>query len=163
MPSNGNSLRKDDATGFLQPSENYSIAGFTADKKTQFFALFEECGDIGKAMIAIGLDRRTFYTAMNTDSMFKKKFKESVVAMKWTLEGTMFHNGKTARGFMDRIAWLRRWFPEEYGQKTVIEHQTKDVENIFDSVMSQRMENGTMITVEDLNAPPKSGDAPPTK
>lgn len=148
--SNGNSLIKDEKTGFMKNGKNYSLTGFTPERKEQFFKELEETGHIGKALQRIGLSRQPFYTAMEHDPEFRRRYREAIMAMKWELEGTMYEKGKTPNGFLDRIAWLRRWFPSEYGQKTTIEHKT--TENEIDSAF------GNIIEV---SASPSTADAPP--
>jgi hypothetical protein len=143
-------MEPDPVTGFLQPSLNYSIAGFTADKKEKFLVYFENCGNISASMDAVGLDRGVFYDALKIDREFARRYKMALLGMKRSLEGTMYHNGLKPNGYMDRITWLRRHFPEEYNPKTVIQHSSepKEMDGIFARLLERAERDGAVIRVE---------------
>lgn len=152
MPLNGNSFEQDPVTGFLQPSVNYSVTGFTAEKKDTFLRYFENCGNIAASIDAVGLDRRTFYNALKIDKEFEQRYNMALFGMKGCLEGTMFHNGQKPNGYMDRITWLRRHFPDEYNPKTTIQHHSdsKDAEAMFSRVLDAKMKDGSVIEVKQI-------------
>jgi hypothetical protein len=49
----------------------------------------------------------------------------------------MLKNAQTPSGFMDRICWLRKNYPEEYGNKTTVEHKSSDsqIESLYASAI----------------------------
>ena len=124
MAMNGNSLGPDEQTGFLEPKKNYSIEGFTADRKKVWLERYRETGNLTKTCDEIGIAPQTFYNALDTDREFKRAFWLEKVRAQDDLEASMLERGKKG-SFIHAIAWLRGNFPAKWGQKSQIVH-TKD-------------------------------------
>ncbi len=62
----------------------------------------------------IGIGIATFYRHLLSDDQFKAGWYEIQLFAKGELESIMYNNGKRPGGYMDRITWLRRHFPQEY-------------------------------------------------
>lgn len=94
-------------------SEKNSQA-LTREEKQQFLEVYYRTGNQTKAAKSCGRDRAGFMRAMDTDPVFNLDFHNVQIAIKNDLEEVMTINGLTNRGYMDRITWLRKNFPQEY-------------------------------------------------
>lgn len=156
MAMNGNSMGKDENTGFLEPKKNYNVHGFTGEAKAAFLALYKEKGNIVAAIEALGFDRRTLYNHLKQDKAFLMAFKEAAQSMENELSGIMFQNGKKG-SFMHGIAWLRAHFPEKWGNKAIISHEKKsDTPGLLDGIDQTSIIEAEIIT--DDPSPPSQGN-----
>lgn len=145
MPLNGNSLRVDEETGFLEPSSNYSLTGFTADKKKLAIEMLSEKLNVGAVCKAIGVSREHFYLIMQKDKAFAKAYKEVKEAHLDSIVDNMYDRAKKPNGTVAGIFLLKTQRPHEYQDKTIIEHQSKTpIEQMF----SQLEQQGKIINVE---------------
>lgn len=150
MPYNGNSMQTDLDSGFLQPSKNYNLVGFTAEKKRAVLDYLRTSYNISQAIKISGMDRGSFYLALRNDPAFKQAVNETREQHLDDLEQTMFNNGKTEKGTADRIFALKSWRKERYGDKTVVEHSTKKTE---DQLFEQLATEGKLVNVESASYP----------
>lgn len=160
----GHRYSVDPATGFLTPSGNWSNAGFTAGRKTEFISLIYENPHFGLICRKIGINYSTFARHMNLDPEFNRQVvhwsREARMYHKGQLEETMLTNGKKPNGYMDRITWLRRYFPEEYNPKTILQHQEADISRLIEEDFQKLLdydreerEEGKLLNVEILKNP----------
>lgn len=142
-------MRTDPATGYLVAGEHYALSGFDAQSKRQFIDLYKETGNFSACAKAVGVARRTVYSHLENDPLFKEQFDDAVHTIKDEFEGVMVSNGKRPNGFMDRMAWLRARF-SEYNPKTTISHESKpDV----GSLMAALKDCGQVIDVKPESQP----------
>lgn len=127
---NGQSLVRDSKTGFMNPGGNWAIAGFTSERKKDFLDALMENPSPGYACKKIQIAYNTYMNHYNSDPEFKKQvdfvFQESRYSHKGDIEMTMLSRAKSANGFMDRMAWLRRHFPGEYNDTRHVQHTVSD-------------------------------------
>ena len=127
---NGQSLVKDPETGFLGPGNNWSLAGFGSDRKLEYLKALMENPSPGYASKKIGINYHTFLNHYKSDPEFHKRvdfvMEESRHSHKGDIESTMLARAKSANGFMDRMAWLRRHFPGEYNDTRRVEHTVSE-------------------------------------
>lgn len=132
MTMTGGSLgKKEEGDRYLSPLKNYNLTGFDNDAKIRFLDSYEKTGSITGSMKAVGFHSRVFYLHMGRDKQFREDFDLVQRAMKHELEGVMFNRGKKDNGFIDRIAWLRKNYPEEYAPRQGQE-QKKDSNKLSD-------------------------------
>lgn len=122
-------FEKDPKTGYLTPLGGYSIQGFTSDAKVKWLELYKECGNIGRALKEIGISRNTFYKHLQEDEKFLADFKACRLDHAEDLESDMLVRGKKG-SFIHSIGWLRANFPEKWGNKTVIQHNSDGKKDI---------------------------------
>lgn len=161
MVLNGNSLRKDEETGFLEPSLNYSLTGFNAQTKSLVVHFLREDYNISKACESVGINPRNFYHHLRLDEAFRLAVDQAREHHLDELESTMFRNAKTEKGTADRIFALKSWRRERYGERTTIEHGRKDS---ADQLFERLQESGKIINIEsaDYSVTPQSSDNTPT-
>lgn len=94
----------------LAPSEG----GITAKEKSDFLEKFYETGNETLSAKFVGRALPSLKYHFKLDPIFHADFVAVKDAMKHNLEQTMYQNGLTTRGFMDRMAWLRKNYPQEY-------------------------------------------------
>jgi len=82
-----------------------------------FLKHYFKTGNMSKAADVTGFDRRTVFLQLQKNPQFKHDFEMVKKAIKHDLEEVMMENAKTPRGYLDRITFLRRHFPEEYNPK----------------------------------------------
>lgn len=114
-----NPLVPDPRTGFLG-SGNSPVA-FGAHKKAALLGLarkeIEENSRVPSLLSlskAVGISLRTFQRHLQLDEQFRDEFREILMSGESILTDVMFDRGKTPGGYMDRITWLRRHFPENW-------------------------------------------------
>ena len=70
--------------------------------------------DIASAAEAVGVHPRSVENHLREDRAFAEAWRDIRLKGKWKLESKMYEYGLTKGGYMDRITWLRKEFPEEY-------------------------------------------------
>lgn len=125
----------DPATGFLTPSKNYSQVGFTADLKAKALELLDRNPNVGRVCQALGIDRGSFYVALNGDPVFKRAYDDFIENQLDDAESTMFNRAKTPNGTLAGIFLLKTRRSRIYGDRTTVVHQTKPLENVFTNVL----------------------------
>jgi hypothetical protein len=115
-----NALQVNSETGFLESTGNAGSA-FDSSRKVQFINLaeehFEKTGtmpDLVSLSGVVGVHPRTVDNHLREDEVFAQAWRNIRLKGKWKLESKMFEYGLTKSGYMDRITWLRKEFPEEY-------------------------------------------------
>jgi hypothetical protein len=123
-------------TGYLEPSFTWKSNGFDSDKKVKFLELYLQSGNISESMRLVGCSFNAFASHLRKDKKFAEDFNLVKLQQKHRLEEVMMQHGLKEKGFMDRIAWLRKNYPSEYGQKTTIEHRsnTKVIDSLYDNL-----------------------------
>ncbi len=86
----------------------------TVDEKKKFLEIYYQTGNATKAARIVGRDRMAFMHLLNRDPAFAQDFQNVRIAIKEDLEEVMTLNGLKEKGYMDRITWLRKNFPQEY-------------------------------------------------
>ena len=61
---------------------------------------------------------------MQNDLVFAADFQLVKLAQKHNLEQTMYQQALQPRGFMDRMAWLRKNYPQEYNPNVIEKDQS---------------------------------------
>ena len=113
-----NPLTLDNGSGFME-SINSPVA-FDATRKEKFLQIARKSTESGQFPTitalckAVGVSLRTFERHMKADAAFKDAFREILLEGQDILEGVMFQNAQRPSGYMDRITWLRRHFPENW-------------------------------------------------
>lgn len=104
--------------GFLESPGSLSRA-FDVDKKRKLieFALDyveknQKAPSMASLADAVGIGIRTLEKHLNRDEEFKDRFREVLWRADAILDDAMFKRAKEPGGFMDRMAWKRRFFPE---------------------------------------------------
>lgn len=115
----------DSASGFLTPSQNYSLSGFTADLKVKAIELLKENMNVGRVCKALGVDRRNFYYALEVDKAFKRAYEDLIEGHMDDAESSMFHRAKQPNGTLAGIFLLKNRRSVIYGERTIVEHQSK--------------------------------------
>lgn len=105
-----------DATGYL---ESLDGTGIQPKHKSAFLKAFKKSGDKTKAIEFQGFTFTDLEWHLTNDAVFKKSYREVLLAMKHELEGLMYENAFKASGHRERQAWLETNFPEEYGKKAL--------------------------------------------
>jgi len=127
-----NPLAIDEQTGFLESSN--SLVTLNGIRKTEILRLAQEYidqnGKIPSLITlckSVGISLRTFQRHIQYDQQFKSAFREVLLNGQAILENVMFNRGLEPGGFMDRIAWLRRYFPENWNpeHKMIVAHENK--------------------------------------
>ena len=138
---------KDLDTGYLQPSANYKLTGFTADLKKLAIEMLAKKMNVGKVCKAIGINRQHFYLAMIQDPKLAQDYQNVKDGHLDDIVDTMYDKAKipTGVGTLPAIFLLKTQRPEQYGDKVVIQHQSKTpIHNLFDELKS----SGQLIDVE---------------
>lgn len=160
MAFTGSSLVIDEDTGYLSPGKNYSLTGFTAQKKAMLLQLFKESGNLGESALAVGTCRETVMQHLKMDPIFKRDFDGVVNECGDVLESVMFQRAKTPNGFMDRIAWLRAHRPDKYNPRTLIVHQSE--KGNVDQILSSMKDDGRIIEIVESPPEPQPTQQAPT-
>lgn len=129
---------------YLAPIDNRSI---TPAEKKEFLELYYQSGNMSMAAKKVGRDNSAFRLCMVKDKAFKIDFTAVKEAMKHNLEQTMYTNGLKEKGYMDRITWLRRNFPQEYNPNFV-EKSTNPTEAIKE--LSDKLEDYQLIPKKNI-------------
>ncbi len=92
--------------------------------KSSFLEAYKALGYLNRAANQVTIESSTVQYWLKTDPTFKIKYqilKETwKEARKEVLESTMYDRGLTPGGYMDRITWLRKHYPEEYNPKAIV-------------------------------------------
>lgn len=123
----------DPVSGFLSPSKNYSLTGFTAQQKVNLLELLRKTLNVGKACKSVGISMGHFYLVMEHDPHFAKAYQEVKQGHLDDVVGGMYDRAKTPNGTLAGIFLLKTQRPSEYGDKTTVIHQTKPAETVFSS------------------------------
>lgn len=145
MPTNGNSFVKDEASGYLVPTHNTGSIPFGVESKKRFLALMEEEGDKGKVCDLVGVSWHTLDNHLSLDEAFARDYTITLRRMASKLEGTMFKNAQQKQGYMDRITWLRRWFPKDWTPKTNL--TVNQADSSVDELFSKLEGTGQVIDI----------------
>ena len=144
--------------GFLESPGSPSCA-FDAEKKMKLldFALdyvkmHEKAPSMASLADSVGIGIRTLEKHLERDAEFKSRFREVLWRADAILDDAMFKRAKEPGGFMDRMAWKRRFFPEFWDPARKISVERKDDE--FKAVLERVIEIEAEI-VPDLAGPEK--------
>ncbi len=128
-----NGYNKDSESGYLVAENGRGGTLFGVESKKRFLALMEEEGGFAVVCDTLGVSTRTLYDHLELDEAFARDYTVMVRRMASKLEGTMFKNGQRPQGYMDRITWLRRYFPKDWTPKTsvTVTNDTSSIEELF--------------------------------
>jgi hypothetical protein len=149
-----NALTVNSETGFLE-SSGYSGATFDASRKLQFINLAEEhfkktgsMPDLVSVAEVVGVHPRTVENHLKSDEMFAEAWRNVRLKGKWRLESKMYEYGLGKSGYMDRITWLRKEFPEEYNpdQRQVSSTDYSWVKGLVDALKPKVIATDAEIT-----------------
>jgi hypothetical protein len=128
-----NGYIKDEETGYLTSLKVRSGTPFGVDSKKKFLALMEEEGGFAKCCDLLGVSSDTLYHHLSIDESFSRDYTICVRRMASKLESVMFKNGQRPQGYMDRITWLRRYFPKDWTPKTQVNvtNETGSIDELF--------------------------------
>lgn len=138
MGKHENEIKKDEKVRLMPVlhSDKYvpalSTVQLTAEEKVKFLENYYKTGNMTKSAKAIGRDIHAFRHHLQKDEVFALDFHNVKIAIKNDLEEVMLENALKDRGFMDRMAWLRTNFPQEYNPNSL-----KDGENKNQEVLKQ--------------------------
>ncbi len=134
-----NGYLKDDETGYLVASNPRGAIPFGVDTKKRFLELMEQEGNLTGTCKLLGISDKSVYDHLKIDEAFKRDYALCIRRMANTLEGTMFKNGQKPQGYMDRITFLRRWFPQEWTPKTniTVTNDTGTIDELFTRLESE--------------------------
>lgn len=146
-----NTLQISPETGFVE-SRN-SLATFDSVRKIKMLQLAQEYIDKFKVMPklidlcnAVNISIVTAERHLKYDEKFKEAFRSISLQGEDILSNVMFERGKTPGGFMDRIAWLKRWFPERWGSN---QENTQKIEiNLNTDKINASLERMNVIDTE---------------
>lgn len=112
---NGREMAVDPETGYLQATEGYKLAGFTAALKVRFISAAKKLWPNVSAICQIvGIHPGTFQNHYKADVKFREDLELVKAERLDLLEGVMFDNATQPRGFLDRIATLKAHRPERW-------------------------------------------------
>lgn len=146
MPTNGNSGEKDPETGYITPTQAGAVVVFGAASKKRFIEQMEVCGNLAETCDIIGIGMTTYYKHLQADEAFARDVGICLRRMAGKLEGVMYKNGQRPQGYLDRITWLRKHFPE-WNPKSSVSVSSSDsgtVEELFGKLEA----DGKIINVE---------------
>lgn len=150
MAYNGNSMEVDPETGFLTPSKNYKDTGFTIDQKKLSLEMLKEKFNVGKVCKAIGVNRSHFFLVLQHDPAFAKAYREIKEMHLDDIAETMYDRAKKPNGTLPGIFLLKTQRRKEYGDITVISHESKIP---VDQLLSRLEESGELINAEEVKPP----------
>lgn len=114
MMGSQSALAIDPSSGFLESTGNYATV-FDAERKAQFLEVYKANGlRFKKTCALLGLSQHTINKHIEQDQVFADAFNEVQRVYAEDLQCTSMEIALTPRGFMDRIAQLRRLFPGKY-------------------------------------------------
>lgn len=124
---------KDPETGYLVAKFNPTNTTFGVESKKKFLQLMETEGGFAQVCDTLGVSTRTLYDHLSLDEAFSRDYTIMVRRMASKLEGTMYKNGQKPQGYMDRITWLRRYFPKDWTPKTqvTVTNDTSSIDELF--------------------------------
>lgn len=155
MNLTGSTMVVDAATGFLEPSKQYAEIGFTADKKKLALEMLREKLNPGAVCKALGINRQHFYLSMKVDPEFAKAYQDVKQAHLDDIAATMYDRAKTPNGTVAGIFLLKTQRPNEYQDKTIVEHtHKKPVDQLFSSLEAE----GRLVTIESAKIEEGSAD-----
>lgn len=108
--------RIDEVTGYLESLTN---TGIQPKHKSGFLKAFKKSGDKTKSIEYQGFRFTELEWHLQNDAIFKRDYREVLLAMKHELESIQFEHAMKANGHRDRQTWLETNFPEEYGKKAL--------------------------------------------
>lgn len=107
----------------------------TNETKKAFLAAYKELGYRNKACEKVGIETHSVQYWKKTDAKFAMDYQ---ILQEWwkeekkeTIERIMYDLALTPRGFMDRMAWLRKHYPEEYNPKAIVQHEKGHTEEVL--------------------------------
>ena len=104
---------KDPETGFLSSKQQKAFA-FDAPKKIAFLDIYRKSPQVRKSCESMGVSLETLHKHYADDSDFRKAYNQVQKEIAEELQDKSISIGLTDKGFMDRIAQLRRLKPAEY-------------------------------------------------
>jgi hypothetical protein len=110
-------IERKEETAALGHSSRRMAHQFDAQAKALFLDAYFKHGNMSKAADATGFSRVAVWQHLERDKRFKHDFEMTKRAIKHQLEEVMLENAKDKRGYLDRITFLRRHYPEEYNPK----------------------------------------------
>lgn len=114
-PGQISSFSADPATGFLETTQGHYVTAFDADRKSQFIQVYKANGlRFKKTCKLLGISEHTINKHTESDKAFANALAEVRREYAEDLECTSMDIALTPKGFMDRIAQLRRFFPGRY-------------------------------------------------
>ena len=125
-----------------------SPTALTREEKKQFLEVYYATGNQTKAAKSCGRDRMGFMGAMDTDPVFNLDFHTVQQAIKNDLEEVMTTNGMTNKGYMDRITWLRKNFPQEYNPNA--DRNTEDKSQEVLKLLAAKLSDYSLIPKKDI-------------
>lgn len=147
---NGNNMSVDPETGFLTPTNQYSLTGFTAEKKKKFVSHLRKEYNIGRSAKLAGISYYAYVDHMQVDPVFKQAVKEALECHLDDAESKMISNAKTDRGTADRIFLLKNRRKSIYGDRVNLSVEKPE---ILDALMEKIRANS--IDVEVVESAPK--------
>lgn len=127
----------DPATGFLESKQQQGIS-FDAPKKIAFLNIYRKTHKIRVTCQTLGLSLHTFLDHYKIDKAFAKAFDEAELDVGYALQDVSVEVGLTPKGFMDRIAGLRRIFPEKYAPAGWVKDAPQKIVINIDSKLLER-------------------------
>lgn len=103
----------DPVTGFLEKADD----PLNPRVKTAFLKAFKRSGDATASIEELSVSNLALEQHLKYDEAFRKALHSVRLAMKHRLEGLLFKSGLQPNGHRDRVKWLEKNFPEEYGPK----------------------------------------------
>lgn len=131
-----------DSTKYIKPIQ---MSGVQPADKIKFLKAFYQSGNISKSAASCGFRPAVFQYHFKADKVFAADFAAVRDAMKNNLEEVMYNHGLKEKGYMDRITWLRRHYPEEYNPNH--EHKEGEAKDVIGELASK---------LKDYNLVPKS-------
>lgn len=114
----------DPKTGYLMPYHKSDVShAILPEHKVKFLEIYTTVLNGKKAAKHLGFTWRGFRNEMDKDPKFRADFLEVKMGVKEDIEEVMQANALTPKGFMDRMAWLRANFPEQYNPKATFTHE----------------------------------------
>lgn len=138
-------LAVDPSSGFLESTGNFANA-FDSERKAQFLEVYKANGlRFKKTCKLLGISEHTINHHHAVDHVFRSAFDEVQREYAEDLQCTSMEIALTPKGFMDRIAQLRRLFPGKYAPAENT-GQTKIELHIDGDVMISKKNLETMET-----------------
>lgn len=120
-----------------------SPLAFDSVKKIQFLKLAHEIRErtgsvptIASLCDAVGISLSAFQAHKKLDEQFNAQWRELLYRVEDKLIDTMYQNGLKSSGYMDRITWLRRHFPENWApeQRITVTHSQQYIDTTLEHV-----------------------------
>lgn len=139
---------KDESTGYLTHQVAAGGQAFGVEGKKRFLQVMEDSGNLTETCRLLGISATTLYHHLEVDEAFNRDYGLMVRGMAHKLESVMYKNGQRPQGYMDRITWLRRWFPKDWTPKTSISVSQSDdntLNDLFSDIDTSKIIDATLI------------------